>query len=707
MSRIFILFIRQIRAKRFVLFVMKALSSFRGKLHYPLLLAVFLLGFALRVYRADHQEIWGDEGIKLEVVHHDFAHVLDPTAEFHPRLFHLFLFFWHRIFGFNVFGLRILPALLGVLGLPALYVLARRLFASRTAGLVASFLLALSPFHISYSQDLTMYGLLFLTMTLSFYFLVLIFDRPDRSLEAHPEHSREWWRPVRSPWIGYVTFSILAVHAHYYAAFALIAQNIFVLLWQRKWLKQWIIAQATIAIGTLPWLYLQYEAVARSGQGTQQLALTLSRLIEILMRAGVAFTVGLIFPSGWTWVAWIYLAVVMLGLLQFPLIISRSFSHPHPSPLPSGEREQDSPLPAGEGAGVRGSAGDFKRPHRSLLGLWLLLPPLFIWLADAWLGHFGERFLILSLAPFLLLLTWAFCHLPWRRVLLPTALAAYTITSFVSLRAWYFDPAFLKSHYGEMMVLIEQNAQPGDVLLLDGPEQKMLFEIYHPPGLDYRFISPDSVLTDARAERDFPGLIAGYRRAWLVLYGEPKTYDPEHQAEAWLARKGYKAFYQSYVGNYVTLFAFSGSQAESALNSIEAQFESGPRLIGYALEPATLQPGQTLYVTLQWLATDSMPVDYTVFTHLLNSAGELVAQTDSQPMSGTRPTSSWQPSEVITDRYALLLPLNLEPGNYQIEVGLYDLASLNRLVISQPGRAADQLDHLILATTQVQSEPSR
>jgi len=329
--------------------------SFWRKLHLPLLLAILLLGFALRVYRADHQEIWGDEGIKLEVVNHDFARVLDPAAEFHPRLFHLFLFFWHRIFGFNVFGLRMLPTLFGAVGLPALYILARRLFASRTAGLVASFLLTLSPFHISYSQDLTMYSLLFLTMTLSFYFLVRVFDRPDRSHEATLDKSAAVVRPVRSRWwnwAGYVTFSILAVHTHYYAAFALMAQNIFILLWQRRLMRRWVFSQAAIAMGTLPWLYLQYGAVARSGQGTQQLALTLSRLAEILMSGGTALAVGLTFPSGWAWVAWIYVGVAMgaLALSRFP---------PHPSPLPSGERERPPSPFQGEGKGVRVSANDF------------------------------------------------------------------------------------------------------------------------------------------------------------------------------------------------------------------------------------------------------------------------------------------------------------------------------------------------------------
>src|SRR4029077_3943093 len=101
------------------------------------------------------------------------------------------------------------------------------------------------------------------TMTLSFYFLVrALDDRPHRSPIVFAAIQASFVRPVRSFWFwaGYVTFSILAVHTHYYAAFALLAQNIFVLLWHRNRLGRWIIAQAIIAVGTLPWLYLQYKA---------------------------------------------------------------------------------------------------------------------------------------------------------------------------------------------------------------------------------------------------------------------------------------------------------------------------------------------------------------------------------------------------------------------------------------------------------------
>src|SRR5260221_1240998 len=130
-------------------------------------LALLLAGFGLRVFHAAHQEIWGDEGAKLEVVNQGLAHLFSPGAEVHPRFFHVWLFLWFRIFGYNVFGLRMLVVLFGMLGLPLIYVLARRLFvtqmrmagrgvqlnahAGQVASLAALLVLVVSPFHIAYS----------------------------------------------------------------------------------------------------------------------------------------------------------------------------------------------------------------------------------------------------------------------------------------------------------------------------------------------------------------------------------------------------------------------------------------------------------------------------------------------------------------------------------------------------------------------------
>jgi hypothetical protein len=268
------------------------------------------------------------------------------------------------------------------------------------------------------------------------------------------------------------------------------------------------------------------------------------------------------------------------------------------------------------------------------------------------------------------------------------------LASLVALRGWYFDPAFLKSRYGEMMALISRQAQPGDTLLLDGSEQAILYRIYHPANLAGQFISPDSVITAAAAERDFPALVAGQSRAWLVLFGAPAVYDPDHRAEAWLAEHGYKAFYASYPGSNVTLYVLGS--ASPPIQSADLQFSNGPRLTGYSFTPAVARPGETLLVTLQWQATARMSVDYTVFTQLWDASGQVAAQLDSQPASGTRPTSGWQPGEVIVDRKALLLPPGLPPGQYTLQVGVYDLATLQRLTVTKDGG-----DHVTLGTVQV------
>ncbi len=618
-------------------------------------LALLLAGFGLRVFHAAHQEIWGDEGAKLEVVNQDAAHLFSPGAEVHPRFFHVWLFIWYQIFGYNVFGLRMLVVLFGVLGLPLIYVLARRLFvahappAARRAGQVACLatllVLVVSPFHIAYSQDLTMYSLLFAMLTLSGYSLLRALER-GRGCAA-------WWT-----WGLYALVTLLAVHTHYYAAFAVAAQGLYVLSCHRRALLAWIGAQLVVAAGFLPWLYLNYRLLA--GQTVDRTEnLSLGSLGAILKSAGLGFTVGATFPADWAWLGWAFVALFLAALIA--LLARRA-----------------------------------TRDTGALLGLWLLAPVPFVWVFNVVLQHFGERFVSMSLPPLVLLLGWAISRVPLQRARLGPALVAgaYVLASLVALRGWYYDPAFLKSRYGEMLGLISRQAQPGDGLLLDGPEQAILYHIYQPANLAGQFISPDSVLSAAAANRDFPALVAGHGRVWLVLFGAPAVYDPQHQAEAWLAAHGYKAFYEPYPGSEVTLYVMGSTTPP--LQAADQAFSNGPRLTGFSFTPAVARPGDTLLVTLQWQASAPMPLNYTVYTQLRDAAGQVAAQLDSQPASGTRPTSGWQPGETILDRKAILLPPDLPPGSYTLQVGLYELATLKRLTLAVGGA-----DHILLGAVQV------
>jgi hypothetical protein len=103
------------------------------------------------------------------------------------------------------------------------------------------------------------------------------------------------------------------------------------------------------------------------------------------------------------------------------------------------------------------------------------------------------------------------------------------------------------------------------------------------------------------------------------------------------------------------------------------------RLAGYTLTPAVIRAGQPLTLTLYWAAQAAADRDWTVFVHLLDGAGQCVAQADSQPLNGRYPTTVWGAGEIIPDGHVLSLPDPLPDGPYLLLVGLYDLTSGERL----------------------------
>ncbi|RME69909.1 MAG: DUF2079 domain-containing protein [Chloroflexi bacterium] len=112
----------------------------------------------------------------------------------------------------------------------------------------------------------------------------------------------------------------------------------------------------------------------------------------------------------------------------------------------------------------------------------------------------------------------------------------------------------------------------------------------------------------------------------------------------------------------------------------EARFGPAIRLTGFAVSPDTASAGAPLTVLLRWQADASPAVDYTVFVHLVNAAGQRVAQHDGPPAwLSLRPTGEWSPGQVTLDSHTLQLPPDLPPGEYRLQVGLYRPDTLARL----------------------------
>jgi uncharacterized membrane protein len=90
----------------------------------------------------------------------------------HPPLFYLAELGMVRLLGDALFSWRLLPAILGILAIPAAYMLARELFWDNHAGLLAAALFAVSPIERIYSQQAREYSLFTLLVFLSTYAVI-------------------------------------------------------------------------------------------------------------------------------------------------------------------------------------------------------------------------------------------------------------------------------------------------------------------------------------------------------------------------------------------------------------------------------------------------------------------------------------------------------------------------------------------------------
>ncbi len=120
---------------------------------------------------------------------------------------------------------------------------------------------------------------------------------------------------------------------------------------------------------------------------------------------------------------------------------------------------------------------------------------------------------------------------------------------------------------------------------------------------------------------------------------------------------------------------------ESPLVTDGMLFGEGLLLQGHTLRGEVV-PGATLNLQLWWRVQMPTGRDYTVFVHLLDDAGKIVAQADGVPVDGRYPTSAWELGESIIDSRQLTLPAGVAGGAYRLIVGLYNPVDGNRLPLA-------------------------
>ena len=208
-----------------------------------LLAGIVVAAAVLRFATLDGQSYWFDEATTVHLLRLDFGGMLAaiPDSESTPPLYYVVAWLWAKLFGVGEVGLRSLSALAGTATIPLVYAIARRAAGTR-AGLIAAALTAANPLLVWYSQEARAYALLVLLAAVTLVLLPAALERPaPRGL------------------VVWAVAAALAVATHYFAAFIVVPEAIWLLQRHRSRALAPVGAVALIALALLPMAVAQAQ----------------------------------------------------------------------------------------------------------------------------------------------------------------------------------------------------------------------------------------------------------------------------------------------------------------------------------------------------------------------------------------------------------------------------------------------------------------
>lgn len=646
-----------------------------------LLLLVLILAAGLRFYRIDAQSFWNDEGNSARLAERSLDLILEGArGDIHPPGYYLALHYWRALWGRSETALRGFSAACSVLIALATFGLGRRLF-DEDSTLLGAALIAINPFQVYYAQEARMYAALALWAAASTWALVEWLTFPEKQGASGKR---------RTVLLIYVLTVAAGLYTHYAFPFVLLAQGLGVGLWlwatrERRGLARRLLilvcALGAAALLYLPWLPTAWHQVTTWPSAGESFALlpTLAGVFRLLTLGTTVAT-----------------EAAIGGLAALALFVCLS-AFP---PIQSGEEEQT--------------------PYHirwALLTL-LALAPVGLILGLGLYKPAYQKFLLVASAP-LSLLVGRGVLVGWRlasgvgmrgqpaapsragyRGIIVLLAGLALLDSGRSLHNLYFDPAFARADYRAIAQQLLADARPDDAIILNAPNQWEVFTYYYPDGENIFPLARQRPLDKAQNQAELETIVTNHRRIFAIYWGDVES-DPDRFVEGWLEQHTYKASEIWFGDVRLAIYAAPLDSADAPASLLDARFgrdaaQQSIILDGYSLLTPTPRPGDILQLALFWRALEPIPERYKVFVHIYNPAGQLVAQTDSEPGATLRPTNTWSPDETIVDRYGVLIPPDTPAGDYGVVVGLYPISDPNtRLVVYQAGEQVG--DHLTLS----------
>lgn len=267
-----------------------------------LLITVIILGLFFRFANLGEKIYWHDETLtslrifghtKTELVDEAFTGQIMTVDEFlqyqrpspekdlgdtfnalrgnaeHPPLYYLLARLWASWFGPSAAAMRVLPALISLLAIPAIYWLCWELFRSPLVGGIAILLIAVSPFHVLYAQEAREYSL---------WTTVILFSSASLLKAIRLNNKLNWS-------IYGVTVA-LGLYSHLIAILVSSAHGIYVFAernaYKGKILINYLLASLGGILAFLPWLWIvisNLTEIHETIEGSRE-PLSLSTLID-------------------------------------------------------------------------------------------------------------------------------------------------------------------------------------------------------------------------------------------------------------------------------------------------------------------------------------------------------------------------------------------------------------------------------------------
>ncbi len=267
-----------------------------------------------------------------------------------------------------------------------------------------------------------------------------------------------------------------------------------------------------------------------------------------------------------------------------------------------------------------------------------------------------------------------------------TALLFVIGASAESLASYYFDESYARDDYRGLARYIAAAGREGDAVILNAPGQIDIFSYYYKGSLPVYPLPGERPLDEAKTEGALERIVGQHERLFVLFWGTDES-DPAHFLEGWLDRRTFKAL-DSWHGNVrLAMYAVPQEEISSDIQH-PRRLKLGDEIafLGYSLASSEVKAGDILQLTLFWQALDEIEQRYKVFTHILDSRAHIVGQRDADPVGGARPTTTWGEEEIIADNYGVLVLPGTPPGEHQLEIGMYELETGERLPVIEAGR---------------------